>query len=51
MEKGKFYCYYKPSFINGFEMYIEKDINFPFLQALEGICRDEFSLKDEFIES
>jgi hypothetical protein len=44
MESGKFYVYYKPSFINGFEQYMEKDINFDFLQAFEGVCRDEFTL-------
>ncbi len=44
MEPGKFYVYYKPSFINGFEQYMEKDINFDFLQAFEGVCRDEFTL-------
>lgn len=42
MQKGHFYCYFKPSFINGFEAYIEKDINFDYLQAFEGVCRDEF---------
>ena len=31
MRKGKFYCYYKPSFINGFEQYLDKDINFDYL--------------------
>jgi hypothetical protein len=31
MQKGKFYAYYKPSFINGFENFIDKDINFNFL--------------------
>jgi len=31
MEAGKFYCYFKPSFINGYEQYIDKDINFSYL--------------------
>lgn len=31
MEKGKFYVYYKPSFVNGFENFIDKDINFNYL--------------------
>ena len=31
MEPGKFYCYYKPSFLNGFEEHIQLDVNFPFL--------------------
>ena len=51
MEPGKFYIYYKPSFINGFEAYMEKDINFPYLQALEGVCRDDFSINEAFISS
>jgi hypothetical protein len=51
MEPGKFYVYYKPSFINGFEQYIEKDINFNFLQAFEGVCRDEFSPNPAYISS
>jgi hypothetical protein len=51
MEPGKFYVYYKPSFINGFEAYMEKDINFAYLQALEGVCRDDFSLNEAFINS
>ena len=51
MEPGKFYVYYKPSFINGFEQYMEKDINFDFLQAFEGVCRDEFTLNPAYMES
>ena len=51
MEKGKFYVYYKPSFINGFENYVDKDINFDHLQALEGVCRDEFSINRGYVES
>lgn len=51
MEPGKFYVYYKPSFINGFEQYMEKDINFNFLQAFEGVCRDDFTLNPTYVES
>lgn len=51
MKPGKFYCYFKPSFINGYEQYIDKDINFNYLQAFEGICRDEFTLNEEYVES
>ena len=51
MEPGKFYAYYKPSFINGFEQYMEKDINFDYLQAYEGVCRDEFTVKPTYIDS
>jgi hypothetical protein len=31
MKEGSFYVYYKPSFINGFEGYLDKDINFSYL--------------------
>jgi len=51
MEPGHFYVYYKPSFINGFEQYIEKDINFNFLQALEGVCRDDFTPNVAYLQS
>lgn len=51
MEQGKFYVFYKPSFINGFEAYIEKDINFNYLQALEGVCRDEFTINTTYVDS
>lgn len=51
MEPGKFYIYYKPSFINGFEQYMDKDINFNFLQAFEGVCRDEFQVIPAYVES
>ena len=45
MEPGHIYCYYKPTFINGFEQLHDSDINFNFLQALEGQCRDELTVK------
>ena len=51
MEKGKFYAYFKPSFINGFEQYLDKDINFYYLQAYEGTCRDEFKLNSDYVNS
>ncbi|CDW85809.1 UNKNOWN [Stylonychia lemnae] len=51
MQPGKFYCYFKPSFINGYEQYIDKDINFCYLQAYEGICRDEFQINEEKVQS
>jgi hypothetical protein len=31
MEKGHFYGYCKPSYINGYEQYLERDINFNYL--------------------
>jgi hypothetical protein len=51
MEPGKFYVYYKPSFVNGFEGYMDKDINFNYLQAFEGVCRDDFIPNQEYIGS
>lgn len=41
MKPGHLYGYYNPSYINGYEQYVGQDINFPFLQAFEGICREE----------
>ena len=51
MEPGKYYCYYKPSYVNGFAQFVGQDIDFPYLQAFEGICRDEFIPNEEFINS
>lgn len=42
MRPGVFYCYYKPSYVNGFGQFQGQDIDFPYLQAFEGVCRDEF---------
>jgi len=42
MKQGMYYCYYKPSFLNGFSEVVGQDIDMPFLQAFEGMCRDEF---------
>lgn len=51
MKPGHFYCYYKPSYINGYEQYLEKDIDFSYLQAIEGVCRDEFVLNEQYVRS
>lgn len=51
MKPGVFYCYYKPSYVNGFGQFVGQDIDFPYLQAFEGVCRDEFQPIDEFINS
>jgi len=40
MEPGKIYGYYRPSFVNGFEGFVDKDIYFELLQAVEGVARD-----------
>lgn len=54
MKAGRFYCYFKPSFINGFEQYEiqNKDqLNFNYLQPLDGnVCRDEFVFKQEMLD-
>jgi len=42
LETGKYYCYYKPGYVNGFSSFGGQDIDFAYLQACEGICRDEF---------
>ena len=42
MKPGVFYCYYKPSYVNGFGQFVGQTIDFPYLQAFEGVCRDEF---------
>jgi len=44
MQPGRFYLYYKPSSINGFEQYMNKDINLEYLQAFEGDCREELEV-------
>ena len=51
MKEGRYYCYYKPTYINGYEQYLEKDIDFNYLQAYEGVCRDEFILNDDYVLS
>jgi hypothetical protein len=42
MKPGVFYCYYKPSYVNGYSTFIGQNVDFPYLQAYEGVCRDEF---------
>jgi len=42
MKPGVFYCFFKPSYVNGFGQFQGQDIDFPYLQAFEGVCRDEF---------
>lgn len=51
LEPNKFYAYFKPSYLNGFENLIDKDLNVEYLQAFEGICRDEFTLNHDYIAS
>jgi hypothetical protein len=51
MKPGVFYCYYKPSYVNGFGQFVGQTIDFPYLQAYEGVCRDEFQPDLDFIKS
>ena len=51
LEPGKFYWYFKPSYLNGFENLVDKDLNIEYLQAFEGIWRDEFLAKFDYLSS
>jgi hypothetical protein len=51
MKPGNYYCYYKPSFLNGFSETVGQDMDMSFLQAFEGVCRDEFQPIPEAIFS
>lgn len=50
MQPGKFYCYYRPSYVNGFPASDPSGSpmqNKEALQVLEGICRDELTINDQ----
>ena len=52
MSAGKMYCYYKPSFVvDGFENGQLDGVNVEMMQALDGKCRDEYSIDTEKIKS
>lgn len=51
IKEDKYYCYYKPSFCNGFEDFEIRDINMEYLQVLENVCRDEFWLNKGYMHS
>lgn len=51
LEPNTYYSYFKPSYINGFENLVDKDLNIEYLQAFEGICRDEFQPNTDYISS
>ena len=53
MEPGKFYCYYRPSYINGFATDPTSNPmqNKEALQILDGICRDELTIKEKEMAS
>ena len=38
IEPGKFYVYFTPSILNGFENLVDKPLNLHHIQALEGIA-------------
>ena len=51
MEPGKFYCYYKPSFANGFPSDPSGNPmqNKEALQVLDGVCRDELTVNEDML--
>ena len=49
MEPGNFYGYYKPTYINGYAGVVDQDLNLNFLQAFEGHCREELTLKPQSV--
>ena len=53
MEPGKFYCFYKPSFVNGFASDPTGNPmrNKEALQILDGICRDTLVINEDVIKS
>ena len=51
MKPGVFYCYYKPSFINGFPDLEGQDMDLQYVQAFESLCRDEFTPLPEVFDS
>lgn len=51
LEKGKYYVYYNPSYLNGYENLIDKGLDMHHLQALESICRDELIPDLDYLES
>jgi len=54
LEPGKFYCYYRPSFANGFPSDPSGNNlmqNKEALQILDGICRDELTINEPVIKS
>ena len=51
LEKGKYYVYYNPSYLNGYENLIDKGLDMHHLQALESICWDELVPDLEYLES
>ena len=53
MEPGKFYCFFKPSFVNGFASDPTGNPmrNKEALQILDGICRDTLVINEDVIKS
>lgn len=42
MKAGRYYCYYKPSYLNGYESQPGQDMDMEYIQTIDGACRDEF---------
>lgn len=51
LQPNIFYAYFKPSCLNGHEALAGGDLDIEYLQAAEGICRDELTPKRDFISS
>ena len=51
MGPGRYYCYYKPTYLNGYEQQQGQDIDYEYIQAVDGACRDEFIPDESFLNS
>ena len=53
MKPGRFYCYYRPSCVNGFPSDPSSNPmqNKEALQVLEGVCRDELTINEQAMAS
>lgn len=51
LEKGKFYVYYNPSYLNGYENLVDKGLDMHHLQVLENVCRDALEPDFEYFET
>lgn len=51
MRPGNYYCYYKPTYLNGYETQPGQDMDMEYIQTIDGACRDEFSPDEAFLSS
>lgn len=51
MTPGTYYCYYKPSYLNGYETQPGQDMDMEYIQTIDGACRDEFVPDEVFLNS